>query len=174
MAKWWQCSQLQGNHRKFHDEVCWHFRPSLWVKISQTVNTTDFWGSIVSCFAKAIGFPEDYFKIANDPLQPDCLTQLRLIHYPASENAAGSWRAGSHTDIGCLTLLFQRDGEEGLEICPGRESHVSLTFSENYSLLMPDGQYPQCLLYSKEMLILGSRRSLWEKLLPHFLRRLAP
>jgi isopenicillin N synthase-like dioxygenase len=89
----------------------------------------------VSCFAKAIGFPEDYFKIANDPRQPDCLTQLRLIHYPASENAAGSWRAGSHTDIGCLTLLFQRDGEDGLEICPGRESHSTFAIEESFTPL---------------------------------------
>ncbi|KAJ5580009.1 leucoanthocyanidin dioxygenase [Penicillium hispanicum] len=54
---------------------------------------------------------------------PDNLTQLRMLHYMASENATGTWRAGSHTDVGCLTLLFQRDGEDGLEICPGRESH---------------------------------------------------
>jgi len=40
----------------------------------------------------------------------------------ASENAAGTWRAGSHTDIGCLALLFQRDGEDGLEICAGNQS----------------------------------------------------
>ena len=79
----------------------------------------------MSCLAVGIGFPEDYFREANDPHQPDCLTQLRLIHYPASKDALGTWRAGNHTDIGCLTLLFQRDGEDGLEICPGRESHSS-------------------------------------------------
>ncbi len=67
----------------------------------------------------ALGFPEDYFKNANDPTQPDCLTQLRLIHYPPSENAEGTWRAGSHTDIGCLTLLFQRDGKTVLRFAPG-------------------------------------------------------
>lgn len=83
----------------------------------------------------ALGFPEDYFKIANDPTQPDCLTQLRLIHYPPSENAEGTWRAGSHTDIGCLTLLFQRDGEDGLEICPGRESHSSFAMGDVFTPL---------------------------------------
>lgn len=79
----------------------------------------------MDCFAIALGFPQDHFRVANDPSQPDCLTQLRLIHYPPSENAAGTWRAGTHTDIGCLTLLFQRSGEDGLEICPGRESYSS-------------------------------------------------
>lgn len=89
----------------------------------------------VSCFAVALGFPEDYFRVANDVTKPDCLTQLRLIHYPPSENAAGTWRAGSHTDIGCLTLLFQRDGEDGLEICPGRESHTSFAMGDTFTPL---------------------------------------
>lgn len=67
--------------------------------------------------------------------EPDSLTQMRLIHYPPSENAAGTWRAGSHTDIGCVTLLFQRDGEDGLEICPGRESHLSFAQGDVFSPL---------------------------------------
>lgn len=72
---------------------------------------------------------------ANDPAKLDCMTQLRLIHYPPAENAAGSWRAGTHTDIGCLTLLFQRDGEEGLEICPGRESVTSFGMGDTFTPL---------------------------------------
>jgi isopenicillin N synthase-like dioxygenase len=67
-----------------------------------------------------------------DTSQPDNLTQLRLLHYPASEDAEGTWRAGVHTDIGCLTLLFQRDGEDGLEICPGRESHSSSAVGDKF------------------------------------------
>lgn len=63
------------------------------------------------------------------------MSQLRLIHYPAAEDAAGTWRAGTHTDIGCLTLLFQRDGEDGLEICPGRESHTSFAMGDTFSPL---------------------------------------
>lgn len=90
---------------------------------------------IVSCLAIALSFPEDHFRIANDPTQADCLTQLRLIHYPACEDAAGTWRNGSHTDIGCLTLLFQRDGEDGLEICPGREAHTSFAVGDDFTPL---------------------------------------
>ncbi|PYI00612.1 iron/ascorbate family oxidoreductase [Aspergillus sclerotiicarbonarius CBS 121057] len=90
---------------------------------------------VLSCFAITLGFDKDYFQVANDPTKPDCLTQLRLIHYPASEDAVGTWRAGSHTDIGCLTLLFQRDGEDGLEICPGRESHSSFASSDIFTPL---------------------------------------
>ncbi len=87
---------------------------------------------LVTCLSIALGFPEDYFSNAMDVTQPDNLTQLRLLHYPASEDAVGTWRAGVHTDIGCLTLLFQRDGEDGLEICPGRESHSSYATGDTF------------------------------------------
>ena len=46
---------------------------------------------------------------------------LRLLHYPPMPAAQvrslpeGSWRAGAHTDWDCVTLLFQRPGEGGLE-----------------------------------------------------------
>ncbi|KAH8668912.1 iron/ascorbate family oxidoreductase [Xylariales sp. PMI_506] len=92
-------------------------------------------GQVLSCFSEALGFNDDYFNTANDPAKSDCMTQLRLIHYPAAENAAGTWRAGTHTDIGCLTLLFQRDGEDGLEICPGRESYTSYGMGDVFTPL---------------------------------------
>jgi isopenicillin N synthase-like dioxygenase len=31
------------------------------------------------------------------------------------------WRAGAHTDFDCLTLLYQRQGQGGLEVLPGKE-----------------------------------------------------
>ena len=43
---------------------------------------------------------------------------LRLLHYPPIDyRAAGAppadyWRAGPHTDWDCVTLLFQRPGNE--------------------------------------------------------------
>lgn len=42
---------------------------------------------------------------------------LRLLHYPPvpEGNTEGLWRAGPHTDWACLTLLFMRMGESGLE-----------------------------------------------------------
>mmetsp|Transcript_24238 Transcript_24238/g.67872 ORF Transcript_24238/g.67872 Transcript_24238/m.67872 type:complete len:232 (-) Transcript_24238:133-828(-) len=46
---------------------------------------------------------------------------LRMLHYPPVEarDVEGLppdvWRAGPHTDWCCLTLLFQREGEPGLE-----------------------------------------------------------
>lgn len=88
---------------------------------------------LVTCFSSALGFDPDYLPAANDPTHPDCISQLRLLHYPQSYDAAGSWRAGVHTDLGCLTLLFQRDGEDGLEICPGRESHTSFAVGDTFT-----------------------------------------
>ncbi|KAL4783764.1 hypothetical protein BJX76DRAFT_348322 [Aspergillus varians] len=87
---------------------------------------------VLTCLSIALGFEEDYFCKAMDTTQPDNLTQLRLLHYPASHSGKEGWRAGVHTDIGCLTLLFQRDGEDGLEICPGRESHSSSAVGDNF------------------------------------------
>jgi len=47
---------------------------------------------------------------------------LRMLHYPPTEahdphqsSAPAVWRAGPHTDWDCVTLLFQRAGEAGLE-----------------------------------------------------------
>lgn len=89
----------------------------------------------MACLSIALGFPEDHLNKAMDVEAPDNLTQMRMIHYMASENAAGTWRAGNHTDIGCLTLLFQRDGEDGLEICPGRESHNDHAIGDTFTPL---------------------------------------
>jgi isopenicillin N synthase-like dioxygenase len=90
---------------------------------------------LVTCFAIALGSPEDYFRKAMDPKQPDCLTQMRMLHYPVSEDAVGTWGAGVHTDIGYLTLLFQRDGEDGLEVWPRRESSDTFAIGSEFTPL---------------------------------------
>ncbi|EOO00224.1 putative gibberellin 20- protein [Phaeoacremonium minimum UCRPA7] len=55
-----------------------------------------------------------------------------MLHYPPSDNLPGTWGAGAHTDVGCLTLLFQRDGGDGLEICPGRENVNSKAIGDTF------------------------------------------
>lgn len=60
----------------------------------------------------------------NVALCGDSQSTLRLLHYHSVEGKElgdNFWRAGSHADFDLLTLLFQRDGERGLEVCPGRE-----------------------------------------------------
>lgn len=45
-----------------------------------------------------------------------------MLHYYATEQSQqGMWRAGAHTDFDCLTLLFQRPGQGGLQVCPGKD-----------------------------------------------------
>ncbi|WP_280266270.1 isopenicillin N synthase family dioxygenase [Nocardia wallacei] len=80
---------------------------------------------VLSCFADRLGLPRDHFTVAHDPESDQYQSTLRLLHYfavPAElRGVPGRWRAGAHTDFDCLTLLFQRDGQGGLQVCPGRE-----------------------------------------------------
>ncbi|MFI1920267.1 isopenicillin N synthase family dioxygenase [Nocardia sp. NPDC020380] len=80
---------------------------------------------VLSCFADRLGFPREHFTAAHDPASPHYQSTLRLLHYfavpPELRDVPGRWRAGAHTDFDCLTLLFQRDGQGGLQVCPGKE-----------------------------------------------------
>jgi isopenicillin N synthase-like dioxygenase len=81
---------------------------------------------VLSCFADKLGFDRDFFAQAHDPSSEAYASTLRLIHYFALpeelRGRADMWRAGAHTDFDCLTLLFQREGQGGLQVCPGREA----------------------------------------------------
>lgn len=80
---------------------------------------------LLSCFADHLGFDTDFFTRAHDPAVTEYQSTLRMLHYFAVADDAptgpGTWRAGAHTDFDCLTLLFQRAGQGGLQVCPGRE-----------------------------------------------------
>ncbi len=80
---------------------------------------------VLSCFAIKLGFDAKFFARAHDPSQESYQSTLRLLHYHGMTreqlSAAGLWRGGAHTDFDCLTLLFQRTGQGGLEVCPGKE-----------------------------------------------------
>ncbi|WP_338661873.1 2-oxoglutarate and iron-dependent oxygenase domain-containing protein [Pararoseomonas sp. SCSIO 73927] len=81
---------------------------------------------VLSCFADKLGFPADFFTEAHDPTSPEYQSTQRLIHYlpmvDAKPEDFTGWRAGAHTDYDCLTLLHQRTGQGGLQLCPGREA----------------------------------------------------
>lgn len=81
---------------------------------------------VLSCFALKLGFKPDFFTEAHDPMSPEYQSTLRLLHYLPMTDAKPEdftgWRAGAHTDFDCLTLLHQRTGQGGLQLCPGKES----------------------------------------------------
>ncbi|NNU50709.1 isopenicillin N synthase family oxygenase [Rhizobium sp. WYCCWR 11279] len=81
---------------------------------------------ILSCFALKMGFAEDFFTKAHDPSSDQYQSTLRLIHYMSMEDARPedftSWRAGAHSDFDCLTILHQKEGEGGLQVCPGKDA----------------------------------------------------
>lgn len=80
---------------------------------------------VLSCFAERLGFDRDFFARAHDPSKPSYQSTLRLLHYyaidPAQRDRLDLWRAGAHTDFDCLTLLYQRAGQGGLQVCPGKD-----------------------------------------------------
>ena len=81
---------------------------------------------VLGCFATRLGLAPDFFAQRHDPSSPHYQSTLRLLHYyPLSEELADRtdlWRAGAHTDFDCLTLLFQRAGQGGLQVLPGAEA----------------------------------------------------
>lgn len=80
---------------------------------------------VLSCFADRLGFAPDFFTAAHDPTGDGYQSTLRLLRYfpmSADDFEEGRWRAGAHTDYNCLTLLFQREGQAGLQVCPGTDA----------------------------------------------------
>ncbi|SNX86809.1 related to oxidoreductase [Melanopsichium pennsylvanicum] len=76
---------------------------------------------VLAGFADAIDLPSHFF-VSSHHGQHD---RLRLIHYPATlvstDQTCNSIRAGSHSDYGSCTLLFQKDiGGLQVETNPGR------------------------------------------------------
>ncbi|KAI0201074.1 oxoglutarate/iron-dependent oxygenase [Astrocystis sublimbata] len=96
---------------------------------------------LMTCLARGLGFDDDHFVRAHDVADPDIQTVLRLLHYlpldPETPVPETYYRAGAHTDFGLLTLLFQRPGESGLEICPGREVFTEFGRGDTWTKVEP-------------------------------------
>lgn len=80
---------------------------------------------VLSCFAAKLGFERDFFTRAHQPDSETYQSTLRLLHYyaiPADvQDKLDYVRGGAHTDFNCLTILYQREGQGGLQVCPGKE-----------------------------------------------------
>lgn len=96
---------------------------------------------LMLCFARGLGIPDDYFIGYHDVTRPNSQTTMRLQHYFAlsRENKNGEvyYRAGAHCDWGFLTLLFQREGQSGLEIFPGREVVTEFALGDAWTKVDP-------------------------------------
>ncbi|EMD94202.1 hypothetical protein COCC4DRAFT_48620 [Bipolaris maydis ATCC 48331] len=98
---------------------------------------------LMKCFARGLKFEDDYFVKAHDVRRPECQTVCRLLHYfetPKVQDSTGQvyHRAGAHADWDFLTLLFQKAGQSGLEICPGREVSTSFGYGDAWTKVEPD------------------------------------
>ena len=98
---------------------------------------------LMMCFARGLDFEDDYFTKAHDVRRPESQTVCRLLHYfetPKLSNPTGEvrHRAGAHADWDFMTLLFQKAGQSGLEICPGREVSTSFGYGYSWTKVEPD------------------------------------
>ena len=96
---------------------------------------------LMVCFARGLGFEENYFIKAHDIKRLESQTVCRMLHYfetPKETNGEMWHRAGAHTDWDLVTLLFQKAGQSGLEICPGREVSTSFGHGDTWTKVDPD------------------------------------
>ncbi|KAJ6028373.1 hypothetical protein N7540_003949 [Penicillium herquei] len=92
--------------------------------------------NLMRCFARGLGFPDNFFIKCHDVTRPDSQTTMRLLHYfalPEDSDGKVYHRAGAHADWDFLTLLFQKEGQSGLEICPGRESVTEFGIGDEWT-----------------------------------------
>jgi isopenicillin N synthase-like dioxygenase len=96
---------------------------------------------LMLCFARGLGFEDEYFIKAHDVSRAESQTVLRLLHYFEVDSTVpvpeGYYRAGAHVDWDFVTLLFQRPGQSGLEICPGREASTSFGIGDSWTRVEP-------------------------------------
>jgi isopenicillin N synthase-like dioxygenase len=98
---------------------------------------------LLVCLARGLGFDDDYLVKAHDVRRAESQTVCRLLHYFETErkmDPTGEMlhRAGAHADWDTLTLLFQKPGEYGLEICPGREVSTDFGYGDAWTKVEPD------------------------------------
>ncbi|SJM82796.1 uncharacterized protein ZBIST_0669 [Zygosaccharomyces bailii] len=89
---------------------------------------------IMRLLSLAMGVEDARFFVDQfDPEKPSPAT-FRLLHYPLIRNdnkaiqGDPNIRAGAHTDYGALTLLFQRQGEQGLQLLLDGENWMDVDF----------------------------------------------
>lgn len=89
----------------------------------------------------------DWFESKYRPDSPSGTT-FRLLHYPGQKSLSPESviRAGAHTDYGSITLLFQQENQEGLEIySPISKGWEAVPFVDNNNEKFP-GKAPPIIV----------------------------
>ena len=75
-------------------------------------------------FAEALDLPAEFF---DDKIDKH-ISQLRIMHYPPPQTAPlpGQLRAGAHSDLGMMTLIYTDNDIGGLELMDRAERWVSV------------------------------------------------
>ena len=99
------------------------FAPNLWPRRPEWLRPAlqAYWHELnrvarILCriFAEALALPPEFF----DQKVDKHISQLRIMHYPPPEAAPlpGQLRAGAHSDLGMMTLLYSDSDIGGLEV----------------------------------------------------------
>ncbi|GAA5853609.1 hypothetical protein JCM8547_007383 [Rhodosporidiobolus lusitaniae] len=102
---------------------------------------------VMELLAEGVGLPTNTFVegtfCPEDSDKEDSMATLRLLKYHECEGkdfGENYFRAGAHADFDILTVLFQREGQDGLEVCPGREISTDFGYGDKWTpLKVPRG-----------------------------------
>jgi isopenicillin N synthase-like dioxygenase len=70
-----------------------------------------------------------------------------MTHAQLADLPPGSWRAGAHTDWCCITLLFQKMGETGLECAANPRSGSTEWAPVVGSIAIPTFRHSDILIF---------------------------
>ena len=84
--------------------------------------------AIMRSFALALDLPETYF---NDKIDQH-ITNFSVLHYPgqAEEPEPDQLRAGAHSDLGSLTIIYQDSATGGLQVYTREEQWIDVPLIE--------------------------------------------
>ncbi|KAK4046754.1 hypothetical protein OIV83_005859 [Microbotryomycetes sp. JL201] len=95
---------------------------------------------LMELLAEGVGLPSNTFTDGSvcpeDSDREDSMSTLRLLHYTSCEEkdfGENYYRAGAHADFDILTLLFQKEGQDGLEVCPGRAISTDFGYGDEWT-----------------------------------------
>ncbi|GAA6022003.1 hypothetical protein JCM10207_002403 [Rhodosporidiobolus poonsookiae] len=118
------------------EEDCPSFRPKAEAFMQEVQQLSV---KVMELLAEGVGLPTDTFTVGTvcpeGSDREDSMSTLRLLKYhdiTGKDMGENYFRAGAHADFDVLTLLFQRIGQDGLELCPGRSISTEFGFGDNW------------------------------------------